>query len=87
MSNNKNTVETDPKVIELREGVHMTYNRFLEWLNANFEKKSKKPFIAQDAFGYVDRGHIPYSLGNYSLKMLHYPEIGLKIIEVTELKK
>lgn len=73
--------------ILLEEGVDMTPPVFIDWLNEMFKKDSGKKFTAQDAYGYVQRGHLPHHFGIYRVKEYDYPKVGIKVIRVIDLSK
>lgn len=79
--------EIENGLLTLEVGRHMSLIKFIKWLNNSFEKKSKKDFTAQDAYGYIKRGNLPYHFGVYKLIGTSYPELGLKMVEVVDLNK
>lgn len=83
----KEKQEESKGIITLEEGRDMTYTKFIEWLNENFEKSSGAAFNAQDVYGYISRGNLPYHFGVYKVKETDYPKIGVKIITITDLSK
>jgi hypothetical protein len=79
----ENVVETKHVLVE---GIDMTYPRFLDWLNENFEKDNGNKFTSQDVYGYVKRGNLPIHLGYYTLRERNLPSIGVKLIQINQLK-
>lgn len=73
--------------VVLESGKDMTLTRFITWLNSTFTKTSGTKFTAQDAYGYIKRGNLPYHYGVYQLKEYNYPEIGLKVVRVIDLNQ
>jgi len=70
--------------VVLKVGTDMTHTRLIEWLEERFKKSSGKKFTAQDVYGYIKRGTLPYHFGLYKLEEIEYPKIGLKIVRVTD---
>ena len=70
---------------KLYDGKKMTQVRFVSSLNENFKKPSGKPFIAQDVYGYVKKGHVPYRFGLYSIKYTKDNRLGVKLVMITEV--
>lgn len=79
-------MEAAEKRHELVEGRDMTPTKFLEWLNENFSKLNGRRFTSQDVYGYLKRGNLPIHLGYYKLSERDLPEVGVKIIQVVQLK-
>lgn len=63
----------------------MSLIRFIQWLNENFKKESGKEFTAQDAYGYIKRGNLPYHMGVYKITEIEIQEMGFKVIRVEKL--
>ena len=82
---NSTSLIPDSDQLILNKKTDMTHIRFVDWLNSKFKKKSGKEFTAQDAYGYVTRGNLPYHFGLYKLYEIIDEEIGIKIIRVEEL--
>lgn len=71
--------------VVFRANEYMSLTRVIEWLNEKFEKTSKEPFTAQDVYGYIKRGNLPYHFGSYKLEEHRYDDLGIRMIRVIDL--
>jgi len=77
--------QVDFEEFTIIEGRDFSHQGLLNWLNLNFRKRNKKPFLFRDVFFYVKRGYLPTYLGYIKIERIDLIRFGLILLRLTEV--